>query len=71
MKGRLSTGEANPIDPTLKSAEASKNVFKWNCKILLRMENEGVIMAVWTAEVAIRKKENRAEFPWPLDKGGF
>jgi hypothetical protein len=71
MKGRLSTCEANPIDPTLKSAEASENLFKWNCKILLRMENEGVVMAVWTAEVAIRKEEHRADFSRPIHKGSF
>jgi hypothetical protein len=71
MKGRLSPCETNPIDPTLKRVEASKNLFKWNRKILLRMKNERVVMAVRTAEVAVRKEENRAKFSWPIHKGGL
>jgi hypothetical protein len=71
MKSRLSPCEANPVDPTLKRAKASKNLFKWNRKILLWMKNERVVMAVWTPKVAIRKEENRTNFPWPIYKGGF
>jgi hypothetical protein len=71
MKGRLSPCEADPIDPTLKRAKASKSLFKWNRKILLRMKDKKVVMAVWTPKVAIRKEENRANFSWPIHKGGL
>jgi hypothetical protein len=71
MKGRLSSCEANPVDPILKRAKANENLFKWNRKILLRMKNEGVVMAVWTPKVAIRKEENRANFSCPIHKGGL
>jgi hypothetical protein len=63
MKGRLSTCDTNPIDPTLKRVEVTQNFFERDRTILFRMENEGVIMAVWTAEIAIRKEENRADLP--------
>jgi len=35
------------------------------------MKDEGVVMAVRTAKVAMRKEEHGAEFPWPINKGGF
>jgi hypothetical protein len=35
------------------------------------MKNERVVMAVRTAEVAVRKEENRAKFSWPIHKGGL
>jgi len=71
MKGRLSTCDTNPIDPTLKRVEATQNVFKRDRTILFRMKNERVVMAVRTAEIAIRKEEHRADFPWPIHKGGL
>ena len=71
MESGLSPCEANPIDPTLKRVEANENLFKWNRKILIRMKNERVVVAIWTAEVAVRKEEDRADFPWPIHKGGF
>jgi len=71
MKGRLSTCETNPIDPTLKTAEASENLLKWNRKVLLRMKSKRVIMAVRAAEVAIRKKKDRRDFPRPIHKRSF
>jgi hypothetical protein len=32
------------------------------------MKYEEVVVAVRTAEVAVRKEENRTDFPWPIDK---
>jgi hypothetical protein len=71
MKSRLSARDANSIDPTLKRVEVTQNVFKRDRTILFRMENEGVVMAVRTAEIAIRKEKHRADFPWPIHKGGL
>jgi hypothetical protein len=46
--------------------EPRKDLVKWDRKILLRMENEKVIMAVWTPKVAIRQKEDRTNPPRPI-----
>jgi hypothetical protein len=71
VQGRLSTRYANPVNPIPQGVDATQNVFQWNRRITIGMKNEGVVMAVRTAKVTAGKKENRAEFPWPIDKGGF
>jgi hypothetical protein len=71
MQGGLSTRKANPINPILKRVKATQNVFQWDGRITLRMENEGVVMAVRTAEVTIGEEKYRAELFWPIHKGGF
>jgi hypothetical protein len=48
--------------------EASEYDFQWNGSILLRMENEWVVVAVWTAEIAPGEKKDGAEFSWPIQK---
>ena len=58
MKGRLSTCEANPIDPIPQRMEASENIFQWNGSILLGMENKGVVVAIRTAEITVGKKKH-------------
>jgi len=71
MKGGLSACDANPVDPTLKRVEVTQNLFKRDRAIFFRMKNERVVMAVRTTEIAIRKEEHRADFPWPIHKGGL
>ena len=71
MKGRLSARDTNSVDPTLKRVEVTQNVFQRDRTVLFRMKNEGVIMAVRAAEIAIRKEEHRADFSWPIHKGGL
>jgi hypothetical protein len=36
--------------------------------VLLRMEDQRMIMTVGASEIAVRKKENRADLPGPIDK---
>jgi hypothetical protein len=71
MEGRLSARDANPIDPALKRVEVTQNLFKRDRTKLFRMKNEGVVMAVRAAEIAMRKEEHRADFPWPIHEGGL
>jgi hypothetical protein len=51
--------------------EARENNLQWNGRILLRMENEGMVVAVWTAEIAAGKKNDGAEFSWPIQEGSL
>jgi hypothetical protein len=71
MERRLSTREADPIDPISQSVEASENIFHWKGSILLGMENEGVIVAIRTAEITTGKKKHRADFPLPIREGSL
>jgi len=40
MESRFSPCETHPIDPTPQRMETSENIFQWDGRILLRMENE-------------------------------
>jgi len=71
FQSRLSTGDANPIDPPLKGAEPTEHFFQGNRSVFLRMEDKGMIMAVRTAEVATGEEEDGTKFPWPIQKGRF
>jgi hypothetical protein len=71
MEGRFSTREADPINPVPKRKEVSQNVIEWNGRISLRLKNKRVVMAVRTTEIAVGEEEDRADFPWPIHKGGF
>ncbi len=71
MQSRLSAGEANPIYPTLKGAETLENFFQGYRSKLSGMKDEGMVMTVWTAEVAAGEEENRTDFPRPVYKGSF
>jgi hypothetical protein len=51
--------------------EARENNLQWNGSILLRMENEGMVVAVWTAEIAAGEKNDGAEFSWPIQEGSL
>ena len=71
MKSGLSSRETNPIDPALKRTESAENGFERNRTIPLRIKDERMIMAVRTAEIAIRKEENGTNLPGPIDEGSF
>jgi hypothetical protein len=71
VQGRLSTREANPINPISIRTKATQNLFHWNRRILVRLKNERVVVAVRTTEVAVGKKKHRADLPWPIQKGGL
>jgi len=71
MKSGLPPCETNPIDPVPERMEASENIFQWNGSILLRMENKGMVVAVWTAEITAGKKNHGAEFSRPIQKGSL
>jgi len=71
MQGGLSTRKTNPINPIPEGEEAGQNVIKWNRRIPLWVKNEGMVMAVRTAEIAVGEEENRADFPWPIHEGSF
>jgi len=51
--------------------EAKENDLQWNGSILLRMEDEGMVVAVWTAEIAAGKKNDGAKFSWPIQEGSL
>jgi hypothetical protein len=71
MESRLSTREANPVDPIPQRMETGENIFEWKGSILLGMENKGVVVAIRTAEITTRKKNHRAEFSPPVQEGGL
>jgi hypothetical protein len=50
---------------------AIENLFQRDGRVLLRMEDEGMVVAVRTAEITIRKEKHRTKFPWPIQKGGL
>jgi hypothetical protein len=71
MKGRLSASEADPINPAFKSMETLKDVLQGDRSELAGMKDQRMVMAVRTTEVAARKKEDRADLPWPIQKRSF
>ncbi len=71
MDRRLSTREANAIDPIPQRMKADENIFQWNGSILLGMENKGMVVAIRAAEITAGKENHRAEFPPPIREGGF
>jgi len=71
MEGGLSTRKANPFNPIMIRMKGTQNLFHWNGSILLRLKNKGVVMAERAAEVAVGKKENGADLPWPIHKGSL
>jgi hypothetical protein len=71
MKSRLPPCNTNPIDPAFERVKATQNVFQRDRMKLFRMKNERVVMAIGTAEIAVRKKEDRTDLPTPIYKGGL
>ncbi len=71
MQSRLSAGEANPIDPTLKGMKTLEDFFWGYRSKLPGMKDEGMVMTVWTTEVAAGEEEDRTDFPRPVQKGSF
>jgi hypothetical protein len=50
---------------------AIENLFQRNGRILFRVEDEGMVVAVRTAEITVREEKHRTKFPWPIQKGGL
>jgi hypothetical protein len=71
MNSRFSPCDTNPIDPAFERVEATQNVFQRDRMKLFRMKNERVVMAIGTAEIAVRKKEDRTNLPAPIYKRGL
>jgi hypothetical protein len=71
MKSRLSACDTNPIDPAFERVKAIQNVVQRNRMKVFRMKNKRVVMAIGTAEIAVRKKEDRTDLPTPIYKGGL
>jgi hypothetical protein len=71
MEGWLSTCEANSVDPISQRMKTTENIFQWNGGILPRMENKGMIVAIRTAKITVRKKKHGTEFFWPIQKRGL
>jgi hypothetical protein len=51
--------------------KASKNIFEWKGRILLRMKNKGMIMAIGTPEITGGEEKYGANSPRPIRKGNF
>jgi hypothetical protein len=45
---------------------AIENLFQRNGGILLRMKNEGMVVAVRTTKIAVREEKHRTKLPWPI-----
>jgi hypothetical protein len=71
MEGRLSPCQANAIDPITERDDTVQDALDGKGNVLLGGKNEGMVVAVKAAEVAVRKKEDGADFPRPVDKRGF
>jgi hypothetical protein len=65
------TCNANPVDPAAKGLESAQHIFQRNGSVSLGMKDKGMIMAVRTAKIAAGQKKDRAEFSWPIQKGGL
>jgi hypothetical protein len=48
--------------------KTGENIFQRNGSILLRMEDQGMVVAIRTAEVTIGKEKHRAEFCRPIQQ---
>jgi hypothetical protein len=58
VESRFSTRETNPINPILEGMEAIENLFYRDRRILLWMENEGMVVAVRTSKITMRKEKH-------------
>jgi hypothetical protein len=54
----FTAGDADPVNPIPKRVKTMQNILHGNGKILFRMQNEGVVMAVRTAEIAVGEKDH-------------
>ena len=71
VKGRFSTRNTHPVDPTAKREKATQNLVERNGGILFRMDYETMIVAIGATEVTVGKEKDSAEFPRPIYERGF
>ena len=53
----FTAGDADSVNPVPEGPQAIQDVFDGDGNILFWMENEGVVMAVRTAEIAVGEKD--------------
>ena len=71
MKRWLASGQTYPINPIPKRNEPIHDLLERKGRKLLRAKNQGWVVAVAAAKVAIRQKDNRAEVAGPIDERGL
>jgi hypothetical protein len=68
MEGRLSAGHTDAVHPSFKRTKTVQGVLHRNGTVLFRLEDQRMIVAIRTAEIAVGEKEYRADLPRPIDK---
>jgi hypothetical protein len=58
MESRLSAREADPVDPIPQRMKTGENIFRWKGGILLGMDDQGVVVAIRTAEITTGKENH-------------
>jgi hypothetical protein len=71
VEGRLSSSDADPVNPASKGTETIQDVVDGDGVIALGMEDEGMVVTVGAAKITVGEKENGTDFPGPIDKRGF
>jgi len=71
MKRRLTSGQTHTLDPIPERNESIQDVFERKGRILLGAKNQGRVVAIAAAKVAEGQKEDRAQFPRPIDERGL
>jgi hypothetical protein len=71
MKRRLTSGQTHALNPIPKRNEPIQDVFERKGRKLLRAKNQGMVVAIAAAKVAVGQKEDGADFPRPIDERGL
>jgi len=68
MEGWLTSGHTDTIHPSFEPAKALQSILERDGAVLFRMEDQRMIMAIGTPEIAGGEKEHRTDLPRPIDK---
>ena len=68
MEGRLTSGHTDAIHPSFERVKALQSILERDGAVLFRMEDQRMIMAIGTPEIAGGEKEHRTDLPRPIDK---
>jgi hypothetical protein len=71
VKGGLSPGQADSVDPSPALPQAFQDDLPGKIGVLFRMEDQLMVVTERTAQIAGRKKKDRNHSSGPVGKGGL
>jgi hypothetical protein len=71
LDGRLASRNADPLNPVVEGHETLQYGLKGNRFNGVWLQNQLVIVTIWTSQVTIGQEENRTYLAWPVQQRGF